>query len=184
MISDAERPRAGTPRCPGRSRGRQASIAGKCEVQSGSQCSLLQLGSSALASRAVREEHPHVNPGWDSSAQPLAEFTDMRELQRLLKAQGYSYSRRPTTAQPGQRALSLWTRMGILFWSISTCELESYSRALCAVGERDTAERSVNQARRCGHEFLRRTMPHDSRGRSLRCRCGRQAAGAAIVTQP
>ena len=28
------------------------------------------------------------NPGWDSNAQPLAEFTDVRELQRRLKAQG------------------------------------------------------------------------------------------------
>ncbi|MEO7963395.1 MAG: VOC family protein [Gemmatimonadaceae bacterium] len=28
------------------------------------------------------------NPGWDDSAQPLAEFTDVRELQRQLKAQG------------------------------------------------------------------------------------------------
>ncbi len=28
------------------------------------------------------------NPGWDSNAQPLASFTDVRELQRLLKAQG------------------------------------------------------------------------------------------------
>lgn len=28
------------------------------------------------------------NPGWDSSAQPLPEFTDVRELQRQLKAQG------------------------------------------------------------------------------------------------
>ncbi|MEO8275053.1 MAG: VOC family protein [Thermoanaerobaculia bacterium] len=28
------------------------------------------------------------NPGWDSNAQPLAEFTDVRELQRQLKAQG------------------------------------------------------------------------------------------------
>src|SRR5688572_28883518 len=27
------------------------------------------------------------NPGWDQSAQPLAEFTDVRELQRHLKAQ-------------------------------------------------------------------------------------------------
>jgi catechol 2,3-dioxygenase-like lactoylglutathione lyase family enzyme len=27
-------------------------------------------------------------PGWDGSAQPLAEFTDVRELQRQLKAQG------------------------------------------------------------------------------------------------
>jgi catechol 2,3-dioxygenase-like lactoylglutathione lyase family enzyme len=28
------------------------------------------------------------NPGWDSSAQPLDEFTDVRELQRQLKAAG------------------------------------------------------------------------------------------------
>ncbi len=28
------------------------------------------------------------NPGWDSSAQQLASFTDIRELQRQLKAQG------------------------------------------------------------------------------------------------
>ena len=28
------------------------------------------------------------NPGWDSNAQTLSEFTDVRELQRQLKAQG------------------------------------------------------------------------------------------------
>ncbi len=28
------------------------------------------------------------NPGWNSDAQPLAEFTDVRELQRQLKAGG------------------------------------------------------------------------------------------------
>lgn len=28
------------------------------------------------------------NPGWDANAQPLDEFTDVRELQRRLKAQG------------------------------------------------------------------------------------------------
>ena len=28
------------------------------------------------------------NPGWDQNAQPMAEFTDVRELQRRLKAQG------------------------------------------------------------------------------------------------
>ena len=28
------------------------------------------------------------NPGWDSKAQPLSEFTDIRELQRQFKAQG------------------------------------------------------------------------------------------------
>jgi catechol 2,3-dioxygenase-like lactoylglutathione lyase family enzyme len=28
------------------------------------------------------------NPGWDSNARPLESFTDVRELQRQLKAQG------------------------------------------------------------------------------------------------
>jgi lactoylglutathione lyase len=28
------------------------------------------------------------NPGWDSNAKPVARFTDVRELQRQLKAQG------------------------------------------------------------------------------------------------
>ena len=28
------------------------------------------------------------NPGWDSQARPVEEFTDVRELQRQLKAQG------------------------------------------------------------------------------------------------
>ena len=28
------------------------------------------------------------NPGWDQNARPLAAFTDIRELQRQLKAQG------------------------------------------------------------------------------------------------
>ena len=28
------------------------------------------------------------NPGWDNNAKPLAQFTDVRELQRRLKAKG------------------------------------------------------------------------------------------------
>jgi catechol 2,3-dioxygenase-like lactoylglutathione lyase family enzyme len=32
------------------------------------------------------------NPGWDSNAQPLATFTDVRELQRQLKAQGVEFA--------------------------------------------------------------------------------------------
>ena len=28
------------------------------------------------------------NPGWDQNARPLADFTDVRELQRRLKAEG------------------------------------------------------------------------------------------------
>ncbi|HEX2062703.1 MAG TPA: VOC family protein [Thermoanaerobaculia bacterium] len=31
------------------------------------------------------------NPGWDSNAQPLESFTDVRELQRRLKEQGVTF---------------------------------------------------------------------------------------------
>ena len=32
------------------------------------------------------------NPGWDHNAQPLKEYTDVRELQRLLKKQGVEFT--------------------------------------------------------------------------------------------
>jgi lactoylglutathione lyase len=32
------------------------------------------------------------NPGWDQNAQQLASFTDVRELQRQLKAQGVAFA--------------------------------------------------------------------------------------------
>ncbi len=32
------------------------------------------------------------NPGWDSNAQKLVAFTDVRELQRRLKAQGVAFA--------------------------------------------------------------------------------------------
>ena len=32
------------------------------------------------------------NPGWDKHANPVAEFTDVRELQRRLKAEGVSFA--------------------------------------------------------------------------------------------
>lgn len=32
------------------------------------------------------------NPGWDKNANPLDEFTDVRELQRQLKAQGVEFA--------------------------------------------------------------------------------------------
>jgi catechol 2,3-dioxygenase-like lactoylglutathione lyase family enzyme len=37
------------------------------------------------------------NPGWDSNAQQLATFTDVRELQRQLKAQGVYYDLKSIT---------------------------------------------------------------------------------------
>jgi lactoylglutathione lyase len=32
------------------------------------------------------------NPGWDQDAQPVASFTDVRDLQRALKAKGVSFA--------------------------------------------------------------------------------------------
>jgi hypothetical protein len=32
------------------------------------------------------------NPGWDGNAQPPVSFTDVRELQRQLKAQGVAFA--------------------------------------------------------------------------------------------
>jgi lactoylglutathione lyase len=41
------------------------------------------------------------NPGWDSNAQPLANFTDVRELQRQLKAQGVRFESEADEATSG-----------------------------------------------------------------------------------
>lgn len=52
------------------------------------------------------------NPGWDQSAQPLEQFTDIRELQRALKADGVALMTEAdgsTTAHPGCAALLLQT---------------------------------------------------------------------------
>jgi hypothetical protein len=41
------------------------------------------------------------NPGWDSNANKLAEFTDVRELQRQLKAQGIKLATEADEASTG-----------------------------------------------------------------------------------
>jgi catechol 2,3-dioxygenase-like lactoylglutathione lyase family enzyme len=41
------------------------------------------------------------NPGWDSNAQPLPFFTDIRELQRQLKAQGVEFQMQADEATTG-----------------------------------------------------------------------------------
>jgi catechol 2,3-dioxygenase-like lactoylglutathione lyase family enzyme len=41
------------------------------------------------------------NPGWDSNAQKLASFTDIRELQRRLKAQGVQFQQEVDAATSG-----------------------------------------------------------------------------------
>ena len=41
------------------------------------------------------------NPGWDGNANPLAEFTDVRDLQRQLKAQGIALAAEADEATSG-----------------------------------------------------------------------------------
>jgi lactoylglutathione lyase len=41
------------------------------------------------------------NPGWDSNAQQLPSFTDVRELQRQLKAQGVKLTTEADEKTPG-----------------------------------------------------------------------------------
>ena len=41
------------------------------------------------------------NPGWDNNAQNLAAFTDVRELQRRLKAQGVEFTQDADDATTG-----------------------------------------------------------------------------------
>jgi hypothetical protein len=41
------------------------------------------------------------NPGWDNNAQKLADFTDVRELQRRLKAQGVALAAEADEATTG-----------------------------------------------------------------------------------
>lgn len=48
------------------------------------------------------------NPGWDQAAQPLPAFTDVREIQRALEAQGVAITTRadPDTTGPAHFILS------------------------------------------------------------------------------
>jgi catechol 2,3-dioxygenase-like lactoylglutathione lyase family enzyme len=41
------------------------------------------------------------NPGWDGNAQPLARFTDVRDLQRQLKAQGVVFQQEADESTTG-----------------------------------------------------------------------------------
>lgn len=45
------------------------------------------------------------NPGWDQNARPLAAFTDVRELQRRLKAQGLQPAQEADEAGTGPASL-------------------------------------------------------------------------------
>ena len=45
------------------------------------------------------------NPGWDQNAQKVASFTDVRELQRQLKAQGVQLAQEADEATTGPASL-------------------------------------------------------------------------------
>ncbi|MGE5602685.1 MAG: VOC family protein, partial [Nitrososphaerales archaeon] len=45
------------------------------------------------------------NPGWSGDAQPLAEFTDVRELQRQLKARGVNIVQEADESSTGPASL-------------------------------------------------------------------------------
>ena len=45
------------------------------------------------------------NPGWDSNARPLPEFTDIRELQRELEARGLELQQRADESTTGPASL-------------------------------------------------------------------------------
>lgn len=47
------------------------------------------------------------NPGWDQAAQPVAAFTDVRELQRQLRAQGVTFVSEADEATKGPASLIL-----------------------------------------------------------------------------
>ena len=50
------------------------------------------------ASKAFYEK---FNPGWDSNAQKLPTFTDVRELQRQLRAQGVQFQQQADESTTG-----------------------------------------------------------------------------------
>ena len=65
------------------------------------------------------------NPGWDQDAQNLASFTDVRELQRQLKAKGVVRSPpKRTRRRRGRRASSSSIPTATRFWSTSTSEAD------------------------------------------------------------
>jgi catechol 2,3-dioxygenase-like lactoylglutathione lyase family enzyme len=45
------------------------------------------------------------NPGWDSDAQPLDTFTDVREIQRRLKAAGVAFQQEADESTTGPASL-------------------------------------------------------------------------------
>ena len=63
------------------------------------------------------------NPGWDSNANTLAEFTDVRELQRQLKARGIALATEADETTTGPASFMVIDPEGIRSWSTSTSDV-------------------------------------------------------------
>ena len=68
------------------------------------------------------------NPGWDSNAQKLNTFTDVRDLQRKLKAQGVILMNEADEDTTGPGSFIAVDQTGTRLWSISTSELAALRR--------------------------------------------------------
>ena len=60
-----------------------------------------------LFQRMFEENILTFNPGWNQDAQPIGEFTDVRELQRQLKAQGLEMIAEADESSSGPASLML-----------------------------------------------------------------------------
>jgi lactoylglutathione lyase len=60
------------------------------------------------------------NPGWNSDAQQLDKFTDVREIQRQLKECDVEIISEADDSSPAQLVLWLLTQMEIQYWLINT----------------------------------------------------------------
>ena len=67
---------------------------------------MLHMGDTVLGlfEGIIEKNMLTFNPGWDQGAQPLADFTDVRDIQRALKAQGIKIEEEvdETTSGPGE----------------------------------------------------------------------------------
>ena len=62
------------------------------------------------------------NPGWDSNAQKLATFTDVRELQRTLRTQGMEFQQQADENSTGPASFVVVDPDGNPILLINTCE--------------------------------------------------------------
>jgi hypothetical protein len=89
------------------------------------------------------------NPGWDPNARKLATFTDVRELQRQLKAQGVQLANEADESTTGPASFIVAWRL-VEFWdcaSTTTPFLYRYGH-----GRQDTSStmpRAMSRSRSC-----------------------------------